>query len=385
MKRILHLLLALFLVLSPLALSVSAEEKGKISLVSEVKVPVRTMTFDTDLELNRNPGIVSLRVTVRFDPKVLELKSLRDQALLPGYVLTDHSDEGEIILQWKGEKEDRDLTTSGILLRFSFRIRDDAPYGPFSVTAEVSRRLFDARNSRSEAVTFDTQPLTMELQCPHLNRKQEVLEEASFDAAGKGKIVCQDCLQEWDNEVLPSLTSADGKLVGFVQPGQYKAEDQKSVRVDYLYGGAEARLCQTLFGDTLVRAFRITFTKNDSVFQPEGRSLARLETDFDLPKDFVLYALKENTAEKVDCTQSGAYLDFDPAGRVFAIVSREVSLPPVTTPIHTLSTTTTAPPVTLSPEEEAKKKDAVLLCVGVCAFVLCGTGAIAVMRKGKRD
>jgi hypothetical protein len=192
-------------------------------------------------------------------------------------------------------------------------------------------------------------------------------------------------MQEWDNEVLPSLTSADGKLVGFVQPGQYKAENAKSVRVDYLYGGAEARLCQTLFGDTLVRAFRITFTKNESVFLPEGQSLARLEADFDLPRDFVLYALKENTAEKVDCAQNGVYLDFDPAGRVFAIVSREATLPPVTTPIHTLSTTTTAPPVTLSPEEQAKKRDVILLCVGAGAFVLCGSGAILVMRKGKRD
>ena len=385
MKKRIILFLALVLFFSLFSFPVGAEEKGKVSLTSEMKNPVRTMTFDTDLELNRNPGLVSLRITVRFDPKVLSLQSVRDAGLLPGYTVKENSQEGEVILQWKNSDETRDLVASGNLARFSFTVREDAPYGKSRVTAEISHRLFDAQNSRFESLSFDTVPLEVDLVCPHLNCTQEILEKASFDTAGKGKVICTDCGQEWENEVLPSLTSADGKLTGYVQPGQYKEEDQKSVRVDYLYGGAQARLCQTLFGDTLVRAFRITFTKNDSVFLPEGRSLVRLETDFELPQDFVLYAVKETTAEKIDCSQNGAFLDFDPAGGVFAIVSREVQLPTVLPPIHTLSTTTSPPSSTLSPGEAAKKKEMLYLGLGFAALVLCGSGAIVLMRKGKND
>lgn len=385
MKKHIVFLLLVFLFSALFPFSAAAEEKGKVSLTGEMENPVRTMTFDTDLELNRNPGLVSLRVTVRFDPAVLEMQSVRDLGLLPGYVVTDHSDQGEVVLQWKNSDEKKDLVASGKLARFSFTVRADAPYGKSKVTAEISKRLFDAQNAASQAVSFDSQPLSVDLVCPHLHRKQEVLEEATFDTAGKGKVICSDCGQEWENEVLPSLTSADGKLTGYVQPGQYKAEDQKSVRVDYLYGGAESRLCQNLFGDTLVRAFRITFTKNDEVFQPQGQSLARLETNFELPSDFVLYAVKENTAEKIDCAQSGVFLDFDPSAGVFAIVSREVQLPTVPPPIHTLSTTTAPPETTLSPAEAAKKKEALYFGLGVASLVFCGAGAVVLMKKREND
>ena len=380
MKRLWLVLLCLSLSLSLLSPFAFAAEKGKISFAAEVSTPVQGMTFTGHVELNRNPGVVSLITTLVYDPKVMEVKSVQDSGLLPGFHST--LEEGKVILQWKSEDDRVDMTRTGNLARVDFHIRDDAPYGNTRIIPQVSQKFLDARNAKGETVLFACQSLDLNLSCPHANTQVQETTPPTVALAGLGTVTCQDCGATWEEAILPSLVSDDGKTRGFVQAGQYTEGDEKGI--DYLYGGADFAKAKELFGFDLIRVFRVTWIKNQEVFDPAGKTPIQVTADFDLPADFVLYVLEEGGAKKVDCQWKGNVLHFDHYNAAFVLVSREVELPTVTVP----SVTTTVPPsseLKLSPEEEAKRKEILTLGLGGTALVLFGGAALFLLRKGRRE
>ncbi len=382
MKRFFWVIVCTSLCLALLSPFAFAAEKGKISFTSDPITPIQGMTFTGHVELNRNPGVVSLITTLVFDPKVMEVKSVQDTGLLPGFHYT--LEEGKVILQWKSEDDRVDMTRTGKLARVDLHILDDAPYGSTRIIPQVSQKLLDARNAKGETVLFACQSLDLTLSCPHANTQLQEVMPPSFSLAGLGTVTCHDCGETWEEEVLPSLVSEDGKTRGFVQAGQYAEEDDKGIRTDYLYGGADFAMAKELFGFDLIRVFRVTWIKNQEVFDPAGKTPVQVTAEFDLPADFVLYILEESGAKKVDCTWKENVLYFDHYNATFVLVSREVELPQVTKP-----TVTTTPPlsstVPLSPEEEAKRKEILVLGLGGTAFVLFGGAALFLLRKGRRE
>ena len=73
MKKMICGLLALMLLLPIIPHLGNAAAKGKISLSSKTEKFQRGLAFEVDVELNRNPGISSLRAILEFDEKVLEI------------------------------------------------------------------------------------------------------------------------------------------------------------------------------------------------------------------------------------------------------------------------------------------------------------------------
>lgn len=382
MKRLFSFVLCLALCLSLLSPFASAAEKGKISFSADLATPIQGMTFTGHVELNRNPGVVSLITTLVFDPKVMEVKSVQDTGLLPGFHYT--LEEGKVILQWKSEDDRVDMTRTGNLARVDLHIRDDAPYGGTRIIPQVSQKLLDARNAKGETVLFACQSLDLTLSCPHAKTQLQEITPPDFALAGLGTVTCEDCGESWEEAILPSLVSEDGKTRGFVQPGQYSAEDEKGLRTDYLYGGADFASAKELFGFDLIRVFRVTWIKNQEIFDPAGKTPIQVTAEFDLPADFVLYVLEDGGAKKVDCEWKGNVLYFDHHNAAFVLVSREVELPQVTKPAIT-----TEPPlssvVPLTPEEVAKRKEMLTLGLGGTAFVLFGGTALILLRKGRRE
>jgi hypothetical protein len=381
MKKILCLFLvgALLLLLCPVM--ASADEMGKVSFSGVPDQPIRGMRFSAVLELNRNPGLVYLCTTVTFDTAVLEVVDVKDLGLLPSFVMVNRASQGKIELQWKNEKNE-DLVTSGKLAQINFRIRDDAPYGKSILTPQVSQRYIDARNAEGKIVEFESQASELFLDCLHSNTETQVLTPPTFDAEGLGEVHCTDCDERFERVLYPSVTSADGRTSVFVEKGQFSEGDKKEVRTDFLYGGADAEKARALFGDALVRSFRVSITKNGGNFHPAGKTRVELFVEFDLPQDFALYALGEET-KKADCEFHNGKITFDYQNASFVLVSREVKIPASTPTVTTAAPTTFSMPDETSPEP-SENKDALYLGVGIAAFVVFGALCGILLRGGKK-
>lgn len=384
MKKIVSLCLAA-LTAALLALpAFAAAEVGKMTVRSELEDPIRGKTFTASLELNRNPGITSLRAAVTYDKTVLELISVQDKKLLPSFS-EDRSEDGKAVFHWKAPDGSGDLTAGGVLVGLTFRIRDDAPFGDSRVTVDFSDLLFDAQNQSGRSVAFDIKAFDFTLVCPHNSTETETVTPATFAEAGVGKTLCADCGATWDSVILPEMLSEDKKSLAVVQAGEFTDEGEKSLRTEYLFGGEKAEEAKTLFGDSVIRAFQVHFTREGKSYFPEGETRITLKTEFEKPENFGLYLVCDGGAAKVDADWEGEELSFLYGEGYFVLVARETvsaSPWPGDTGEET-PTVTEAPAVTQSPEEAAKEKEIRLILLGVIGLVLCGVGAAIVLRRGK--
>lgn len=385
MRRLSAFLLALFLLLSG-SVPVLAAPQGKLSLTGEATGLARGDQFSVHLEINRNPGVTDLLVSVFFDREVLELSSVTDLALLPGFSKSE--EEGTLTLRWRAPAESTDRTETGRCAAILFRVKSDARLGESTVRASVNDTMLDAVNAAGKTVPFESGELSFSLECLHVTTETETVTEPTFSTAGEGKTRCGDCGKEWTEELLPFVTSRDGAVMGYVLPGEYTEEDGKSIGVEYLYGGEDVSAAKTFFGDSLIRSFRIRFQKNGSVFFPEGESKIRLKASFDLPEEFALYIMVDGTPRRVDAAFSDGVLTFPYSSYLFAAVSREAKLDPPLLPEE-------APPVSLPAEEEALfssrgageegETEWLPVVTASLAALVFFAGGIVVLRRGKRN
>jgi len=271
MKRCYLIFLCVVLVFTALSFPAFAEGKGKVTLSGEVESLSRGDPFEVLLELNRNPGVTSLLVTLHFDPKVLEFQNAEDLALLPGFALTPPDENGDLVLRWKAAEGEGDLASAGNLCKLLFRVKADAPLGETLLEPRINSRFFDARNSLGEAVIFDVETLAVKLPCYHVKKELTILSQPGYEKAGTGTVLCRDCGETWEEEVLPTITSADGTTFATLQPGEYLDADEKGLRTDYLYGGSPVEEAKALFGDALIRAFRVPLSKTKAFSTLRGK------------------------------------------------------------------------------------------------------------------
>ncbi len=381
MKKILSLLLVLVLLFCTFPLPVSGVSKGKLTLSGKVEKLYRTLAFDVEVELNRNPGIANLRATLCFDPKVLEVLEVEGLGILPGFSYDKNEDE--ILLRWAKENKGADLTARGKLVRIKFRVLEKAIYGDSAITLSISQKLYDATNSQGQSVPFDTANLPFTLVCPHDSPKIETVKEPSFEEAGTALSTCPDCLESKEIPLLPTLSSEDGKTVATLNVGEFSNSDEKSIRTEYIFGGEEKDKADLIFGDTVIRAFRIHINKGANSFTPAGECKILLKTDYDLPVEISLYALVEGGAEQIEMTRNEGEIEFLYQDMTYVLVSRTVESAPEIPP-ETTAKKEEIPTTTLTEEERQRRDDLTLICVGIAALVLCGAGAILLTRKNKR-
>ncbi len=381
MKKIVCAFLCLMLLLPLFPFKADAAAKGKATLSSKTEKFQRGLAFDVDLELNRNPGISSLRTTVEYDEKVLEILEIKDLSLLPGF--SKDQKENEVILRWKKTGSGADLTATGRLCRITFRVLDHAIYGDSKIDLSVSQKLYDAVTGSGKSVPFDTNSLSVSLICPHKNTQNSVITEAAFEKEGLLKKSCPDCGESFEEPLLPTLLSEDAKISAALPIGVFQNKDQKSLRNEYLFGGEKFEEAKRIFGELLLRAFRVDFTKNGAEFAPEEKIPLAMELDFELPEDFSLYLVLDGGVEEIDVIKSENKLFFDYHDGVYALVIRErvANDPPPSTAAPTESEVIKT---TLSEEEKRKQKDLLMILGGTAVFLLCGAGIVVLSKRGKR-
>ena len=381
MKRFLAVFFTLLFALGLAFCASAASEEGKISLTSSLKSPIRGQTFTVKVKLTRNPGIFSLRAALLYDESILELVSVEDKELLPSFSQSE-AENGKPRLHWAAPKGGSDLKESGVLAVLTFRIRSDAPYGDSRVSLEISDRLFDAQNKKGQTVSFDVVPFEFSLTCSHLTTVTETVTAPKFSEAGEGVVRCLDCGEEKPCTLLPEIVSEDGSAKATVQAGEFTDDGEKSIRSEYLFGGDTFEEAKTLFGDGVIRAFRVHLTREGLSYSPTGETKITLKTEFEQPKNFGLYQVTTGGVKKIDASWKDGVLSFLYGEGYFVLVEREEA-PAVTTLPEKEEEAPTSPTTTRSEEEVKKEKELRSILLGVAAFVLCGVGAIFVLRRGK--
>ncbi len=376
-KIFLVLVFSLVSVLTLFGGAVSAENKGKLTLHAERNEFSRGEVFVAALEMNRNPGVATLRVTVKYDPLVLKAESITDEGLLPGYSFTQ-SQDGQIILRWN--LTDGESTATGNLAKIAFRVSADAVYGDSAVYVQYSKALFDICDKNGQHVEFQTTPLNFSLPCPHSNTEETVVQEATLAQEGIIEEKCLACGRTETKQFLPTLSSSDGQVTVTLQKGALDPEKEHTVFVEYYYGGEDYDLAKRYFPDTLFRAFRVKFVSGKSGEKPIGETLISLRTEFDLPEEFSLYSLGDEGLEKCSVEHVQTTLDFTYSPDLFLLVSRKSEDSPPEIPSDPILPDPTVPADPVATEEVT---ETVVFVLFVVMFILFGVGIVFLLKKKK--
>ncbi len=377
MKKITVSLLLALLFCALLSPGASGAERGKMTLSGNMTSIKHGDTVTLTVELNKNPGVKTLRCTVGFDPQVLEFVKAEKTKTLPNFSL-DGKEDG-VLLRWAA---DRDVTVTGELARVTLRVKEDAIFGDSAVTLTVSENLYDAQNEAGDSVAFDTTDLKFILLCPHKQTTPSIELEATFETEGVLKKTCTACENVTTAPLLPAVNSCDGRLGADVAVGEFSNTDTVGIYLEDLYATDDARAAREILGENLFYTFRIRFTKNGEDYIPARDCKIRLSSDFPLPEGTVLYALVDGGSLQPEFTLEGNSLSFDYDSVVFALVNRPHVEPVI--PTATTTVTTTPPPSTADPFELERQKDLYLIVLGCVALVLCGVGMIAILGRRKR-
>lgn len=360
--------------------------RGKATIAVQSAVWERGGTVEATLELNRNPGFVSLRLCLAFPEDVFTVEEAENLTLLPAESAPEVIAGEGIVFRFRSEDKTRDLTSTGNLARVRLRIRDDAPFGDGQITMPFSERLFDVQNAKGMPVPFDGDPVSFTLVCPHAVRETRVLVPPRFSEPGVGEDVCCECGDVKGRTIFPTITSDDGNLTATVPCGVFSDDKENSAKIEYVYGGKDASLAKTLFGDKAVRAWRVQFFEDGKRIVPAAEIQLVLTPEFALPDHFSLYRLREEDAvKKATAVQDGKLvMTYD--DDLYILVEEESALPPLP---ETLPLVTEAkeevPPHTISPEEAKKRKERFLVGGIALAMVLCGALSLFLLRRGREN
>ncbi len=380
MKKLLAVLLCVGMLFA-FGTEVFGANKGKLSLKGDTENLKRGSAFAVTVELNRNPGVTSLRVEAEFDKKVLTLVRVENRKILSGY--NGEVKEDSVVLRWKKENNGRDMVTTGKLAVLYFRVREDAVYGDSKITLKMNEKLYDAQNAAGKAVPFETGDLEFQLPCPHEICQKEILQPVQFEQVGLVKETCVNCGEEKETEQLPQLLSEDGKTVAVLQAGEYRNKDEKSVKTEYLFGGPGFEEAKTMMGEDLIRAFTVSFTKNGRSYTPRGETALTLEPDVELPKDFVLYRMIQGGAEQVPYDSEDGKLLFLYREGTYALVNRTVADWEREEAEKPVTTTTLSAAQEDNDEERQRRQDLKWLLAGAGVFLFCGIGIVVLLTRKK--
>ena len=172
MKKQFSILALILLFCAVFTVGLAGANEGKISLSGGSATLKRGESLELTVELNRNPGVKTLRCTVNYDRNVLEFVSAEGTKALDGFKC--ENSDNNLLLRWTADK---DQTGAGKVAKLSFLVKKDAIYGDSSGSLSISDAMYDAQNSRGDAVHFDITGFKFPLSCPHENAKSSVEKE----------------------------------------------------------------------------------------------------------------------------------------------------------------------------------------------------------------
>lgn len=219
MKKIIISILLVSVMLTTLIIPASAAT-GNLSATAKFSADKKTITVD--LNLQKNPGIVSLIVDAEYDNKVLKLKSSENKEIFSS-VTPGPATNNPYRLVWY-ELSAEDITTNGVLATYTFEVLNNA-----SVNAsDIKFTAFDVVNAKfddsseingcalkinlKDAVTENTPLKDSQSEKPAQNQSQTSSQSnaSSNDAAANNTATNEQVYETEPNNTASQTTNLDG-------------------------------------------------------------------------------------------------------------------------------------------------------------------------------
>lgn len=225
--------------------------------------------------IDNNPGIIAMRLFVRYDEKILKLVSVDNGSIFKeadaehGHVISDIP----YILTWEEALSAKDNRKTGELVHLQFKIQPDAVFNETDILLQLDTG--STFNIDIEEVAFSVDSIHCSLPikepqkialCKHENAKWESSQEATCRLTGIEQEVCPDC-----GKILNSrTTTAAGH--------QFDEWHIESPATDG-HDGTEFRVCSVCqFRET--KSFsNVTYTSPHVVSSPDSQSRNVTEED----------------------------------------------------------------------------------------------------------
>ena len=196
MKKALSLLLSVAMILSLVAISVSAAEAPTATLGSPAGVLAGSEVV-VDLTLSDNPGLVYLFFEYSYDKSALELVEATDKGLLGTYV-----GNGSSTLVWQNATATENFTAKGVIASLKFKVKEGTAKGEYPITLT-----FDQENT----IDKDFNPVEF----TPVSGKVTVIEETNITSITKENVsVPYGANAEELKAVLPKTVKGQGKTTG---------------------------------------------------------------------------------------------------------------------------------------------------------------------------
>jgi len=134
MKKILACALALVTLLTCAAFGVSAADTGVIA-VENTTASIGS-TVEVDVNITKNPGVVSVYLSLTYDTTRLELVQVKETGFVGDPFHSQSVSAYPFNLNWDGGNLLANVTGTGTLGTLVFKVKDDAPLGDAFVAVE---------------------------------------------------------------------------------------------------------------------------------------------------------------------------------------------------------------------------------------------------------
>ena len=160
MKKVLSFLIVLVILCAVLAVPASAAGSGSVSMGSAGGNRGDTVTLYVNL--NSNPGLVTMTIKVSYDTSVLQLTNVSDTGLLVGAQLST-SYGSPYTISWVDGATTTNNTKTGTIAAFTFKILDNAQFGD----SIVKLQFVDSYDTDYQENSFSASSGKVTVQCNH--------------------------------------------------------------------------------------------------------------------------------------------------------------------------------------------------------------------------
>lgn len=222
MKRKKKMLAAVIAVVL-LAVIIPGVNPQKVKAAADAKVTVSSEkggegdTVKVDVSVTENPGMCGMTIGIKYDKTVLTVVEAvgADDVFSSNDAIINPDGDGFVGYMYGGIK---DKNTTGKLMTITFKIKEGAAIGDYSISVGDVNGNMEASNFNGDTVGLTTEAGKVTVECKHPSVKNVEKTAASCTANGSTDVVCDKCGAVTKTIEVPALGHKYGEYATTKEP-----------------------------------------------------------------------------------------------------------------------------------------------------------------------
>lgn len=151
-------------------------------------------TVAITVSLSGNPGVVVMRLQLKYDTSVLTLTDVKDEGKLGKNTHSNDLTAMPYVLYWNNPVSKNDYTANGTLVTLTFQVAEDARYGEYPIDITCSEQ--DVLNAIMDPVPVTAMAGKVTVSCDHARTDWKPKVPSTCQTKGTDALICRDCGKE---------------------------------------------------------------------------------------------------------------------------------------------------------------------------------------------